>query len=132
MPILKLEQAAPVSDRAVEEIPEEGVMRGNTFVVPIGPQHPALKEPGHFEFTVDGEVVTSARMRLGYAHRGIEKAAESRNWIQNLYLFERVCGICSHVHTMAYAMGVEKLANVEVSMRAHAIRQIVSGLRTYP
>lgn len=124
----KIEQAAPVPDRYVEEIPEEGVMRGNTFVVPIGPQHPALKEPGHFEFTVDGEIVTAARMRLGYAHRGIEKAAESRNWIQNLYLFERVCGICSHVHTMAYAMGVEKLANVEVPMRAHAIRQIVAGL----
>lgn len=124
----KIEQATSVADRVVEEIPEEGVMRGNTFVVPIGPQHPALKEPGHFEFTVDGEVVTSARMRLGYAHRGIEKAAESRNWIQNLYLFERVCGICSHVHTMAYAMGVEKLANVEVPMRAQAIRLIVAGL----
>ena len=27
-----------------------------TFVVPVGPQHPALKEPGHFEFTVEGEV----------------------------------------------------------------------------
>ena len=71
---------------------------GISLSFPIGPQHPALKEPGHFEFTVDGEIVTAASMRLGYAHRGIEKAAESRNWIQNLYLFERVCGICSHVH----------------------------------
>ena len=124
----EIEQAKPVEERRVEELPEEGVIGGNTFVVPIGPQHPALKEPGHFEFTVDGEIVTAARMRLGYAHRGIEKAAESRNWIQNLYLFERVCGICSHVHTMAYAMGVEKLAGVEVPMRAQAIRQIVAGL----
>lgn len=124
----KIEQAKPVEGRRADELPDEGVVGGNTFVVPIGPQHPALKEPGHFEFTVDGEIVTAARMRLGYAHRGIEKAAESRNWIQNLYLFERVCGICSHVHTMAYALGVEKLANVEVPMRAQAIRQIVAGL----
>lgn len=123
----KIEQATPVEGRA-NEIPDPGVVGGNRFVVPIGPQHPALKEPGHFEFTVDGEIVTEARMRLGYAHRGIEKAAESRNWIQNLYLFERVCGICSHVHTLAYSMGVEKLAKVEVPMRAQAIRQIVSGL----
>ena len=123
-----VEQARPVENRRVGATPEEGVIDGNTFVVPIGPQHPALKEPGHFEFTVDGEIVTAARMRLGYAHRGIEKAAESRNWIQNLYLFERVCGICSHVHTMAYAQGVEKLAQVEVPMRAQAIRQIVAGL----
>ena len=35
------------------------------FVVPIGPQHPALKEPGHFEFTVEGEVITGATVRLG-------------------------------------------------------------------
>ena len=42
------------------------------FIVPIGPQHPALKEPGHFEFTVDGELATAASVRLGYVHRGIE------------------------------------------------------------
>ncbi len=102
--------------------------RGDRFIVPIGPQHPALKEPGHFEFTVDGEIVTDAAIRLGYVHRGIEKACESRNWIQNLYLFERVCGICSHTHSYAYTLGVEKLAGVEVSLRAQAIREVVAGL----
>jgi ech hydrogenase subunit E len=122
------EQAVPVSSRDVETIPAKGALRGNTFSVPIGPQHPALKEPGHFEFTVDGEIVTAARMRLGYAHRGIEKAAESRNWFQNLYLFEHVCGICSHTHSMAYSMGVEKLAQIEVPPRAQAIRELVACL----
>ncbi|MEN6523414.1 MAG: nickel-dependent hydrogenase large subunit [Anaerolineaceae bacterium] len=94
------------------------------FIVPIGPQHPALKEPGHFEFTVDGENVTSATIRLGFVHRGIEKLAESRSYIQNLYMFERVCGICSHVHSTAFASGVEKLAGVTVSPRVKAIRTL--------
>ena len=98
------------------------------FIVPIGPQHPALKEPGHFEFTVDGEVVTSAQARLGYVHRGIEKGAEARNWTQNLYLVERVCGICSHVHGTALALGVEKLAGVTAPPRAQAIRTLVAEL----
>lgn len=123
-----IEQAKPVEGRQAVEVPEAGRVGDSTFVVPIGPQHPALKEPGHFEFTVDGEIVTAARMRLGYAHRGIEKAAESRNWIQNLYLFERVCGICSHTHALAYSLGVEKLAQVEVPARAQAIREVVAGL----
>ena len=123
-----LEQAKPMEGRLPDEAPELGVIGGNKFVIPIGPQHPALKEPGHFEFTVDGEIVTGARMRLGYAHRGIEKAAESRNWFQNLYLFERVCGICSHTHAMAYSLGVEKLAQVEAPPRAQAIRELVAGL----
>jgi ech hydrogenase subunit E len=98
------------------------------FVVPIGPQHPALKEPGHFEFTVDGETVTAASVRLGYVHRGIEKATESRNWAQNLYLLERVCGICSHTHALCYALGVEALAEVTAPPRAQAIRTLVAEL----
>lgn len=101
---------------------------GEKFIIPIGPQHPALKEPGHFEFTVDGEVVVGASVRLGYVHRGIEKATESRNWIQNLYLLERICGICSHVHAMAYCLAVEKLAGVQASPRAQAIRSLVGEL----
>lgn len=98
------------------------------FVIPIGPQHPALKEPGHFEFTVDGEVVVDATVRLGYVHRGIEKATEARNWTQNMYLLERVCGICSHVHATAYCQGVEALAEVEAPPRAQAIRELVAEL----
>lgn len=107
---------------------EAAVQDKKRFVVPIGPQHPALKEPGHFEFTVDGEVVTGATVRLGYAHRGIEKAVESRNWTQSLYLLERICGICSHVHAMTYCLGVEKLAGAEAPPRAQAIRILVAEL----
>lgn len=98
------------------------------FTVPIGPQHPALKEPGHFLFTVEGEIVTDAVVRLGYAHRGIEKATEERNWTQNLYLLERICGICSHIHATAYCLGVEALAGVEAPPRAQAIRVLVAEL----
>lgn len=98
------------------------------FIVPIGPQHPALKEPGHFEFTVDGEIVTGASARLGYVHRGIEKGAETRNWVQDLYLMERVCGICSHTHATTFSLGVEKLAGVTVPPRAQAIRVLFCEL----
>jgi len=105
------------------EVPE-----GERFIIPIGPQHPALKEPGHFEFTVDGETVMDATVRLGYVHRGIEKATESRNYVQNMYILERICGICSHTHAMTYALGVEKLAGVEAPPRAQAIRVLVAEL----
>ena len=48
------------------------------FIIPIGPQHPALKEPENFMLTVDGEYVVDVRARIGYNHRGIEKAMEDR------------------------------------------------------
>ncbi len=98
------------------------------FIVPIGPQHPALKEPGHFEFTVDGEIVTAATIRLGYVHRGIEKRTEAQSYIQNLYILERICGICSHIHATAYVLGVEKLAGVTAPPRAQAIRVLFAEL----
>ncbi len=102
--------------------------KSEKFIVPIGPQHPALKEPGHFEFTVDGEVVTGASVRLGYVHRGIEKGAEDRNWTQDIYLVERVCGICSHIHATALALGVEKMAGVTAPARAQAIRSLIGEM----
>ncbi len=106
----------------------EEIIERKPFEVTVGPQHPALKEPGNFQFTVDGEIVTNAAVRLGYAHRGIEKAAEERNWIQNIYLVERICGICSHIHATAYCLAVEHLANIQAPPRAQAIRVLVSEL----
>ena len=106
----------------------ENAKKPQKFIVPIGPQHPALKEPGHFEFTIEGEVVTNATARLGYVHRGIEKGTETRNYVQSLYLVERVCGICSNVHAMAFAIGVEKLAGVTIPPRAQAIRVLIAEL----
>jgi len=100
----------------------------SSFTIPIGPQHPALKEPGHFLITVDGEIVTKTVVRLGYAHRGIERALEERNYTQCMYLLERICGICSHIHATAYCHSVEQLAGVEVPPRAQAIRLLVAEL----
>ena len=63
-------------------------------VIPIGPQHPALKEPESFSITLEGERILDASVRLGYNHRGVEKAAEQRTWIQdiNAQIFGRVVG----------------------------------------
>ena len=45
--------------------------RDYTYKIPIGPQHPALKEAVHLRFEVDGEKVVNVTPRLGYAHRVI-------------------------------------------------------------
>ena len=100
---------------------------GTAFEVPIGPQHPALKEPILLLFKVDGDIVVDVWPRI-HTHRGIEKATESRNYIQNIYLCERVCGICSFIHTLVYTQGVEKLLDIEAPPRAQYIRVIVSEL----
>lgn len=100
----------------------------NRVVIPIGPQHPSLKEPGCFTITLEGEKVVKAVVGVGYNHRGLEKACESRNYIQNLYLIERVCGICSHTHGVAFCQGIEELAGISIPGRAAYIRVIVAEL----
>ena len=98
------------------------------ITIPLGPQHPALKEPENFMLVLEGEQISGATVNLGYNHRGMEKAAESRTYIQNLYLIERVCGICSHSHTTTYITNVEELAKAEVPQRALAIRTLFAEL----
>lgn len=100
----------------------------NKVVIPIGPQHPALDEPASFTVTLNGEKVDSVVIGVGYNHRGLEKACESRSYIRDLYIIERVCGICSHAHTSAFCMAVERLAGVTVPERAEYIRAIVAEL----
>jgi NADH-quinone oxidoreductase subunit D len=98
------------------------------FTIPIGPQHPALKEPISLRMTVEGEVIQDADIRLGYNHRGLEKLAEERTWIQNIYLTERICGICSHSHATCYVQGVEKLMELNPPKRGLYIRILVAEL----
>ena len=99
-----------------------------SYIVPIGPYHPALEEPIHAKLYTEGEVIKDAEVFVGYNHRGIEKLATERNAIQTLVLVERVCGICSHSHAFTYAMCVETINGVEVPKRGQYIRVITAEL----
>ena len=99
-----------------------------SYVVPIGPYHPALEEPIHAKLYTEGEVIKDAEVFVGYNHRGIEKLATERNAIQTLVLVERVCGICSHSHALTYAMCVENINGIEVPKRGQYIRVITAEL----
>lgn len=97
-------------------------------VIPIGPQHPALKEPASFDVTLKGERVADILVKVGYNHRGIEKACEERTYLQSVYLVERVCGICSHSHSTCFIQAVEEIANIKIPPRAAYIRSLVGEL----
>jgi Ni,Fe-hydrogenase III large subunit len=103
-------------------------MGSQRMTIPIGPQHPVLKEPLSFLLTVEGERIAGSVLRIGYVHRGIERLCQERNYVQNVHLLERVCGICSHVHTTAYCQGVEALLGLQVPPRGLYLRTLLSEL----
>ncbi len=99
-----------------------------TYQIPVGPIHPALKEPVQFEFEIDGEKIVNVDVHLGHVHRAVEWTGMQRNPIQILYLAERICGICSYCHPMAFALAAERAAVIEVPERADYLRVIHAEL----
>ena len=99
-----------------------------SYHIPIGPIHPALKEPVFFEFEIDGERIVDVDVKLGHVHRAIEWASRKRNPIQILYLAERICGICSYCHPAAFTLAVETAADIQAPERAEYLRVIQGEL----
>ena len=92
-----------------------------SMLIPFGPQHPVLPEPLQLRLEINDEQVVSAMPVVGYVHRGLEKLAEQKDFQQDTYLIERVCGICSFIHSLTYCMGIEELMNIEVPARATSV-----------
>lgn len=92
-----------------------------------GPQHPIT---GHLRFVLDldGDIIVNMMPEIGYTHRGIEKMAENRNYVQIVPLAERICNIDSFNVSLGYVTAVEELMDVTVPERAHFIRTIMAEL----
>ncbi|HHT19373.1 MAG: nickel-dependent hydrogenase large subunit [Methanobacterium sp.] len=98
------------------------------MILPIGPIHPGLKEPVRLKLETQGEKVISAEIDFGYVHRGIERVMTGKTWQKGIYLSERVCGICSYIHTQTFAETFEKIAGERVPLRAQYLRSLTNEL----
>ncbi|HEX2938126.1 MAG TPA: nickel-dependent hydrogenase large subunit [Ruminiclostridium sp.] len=101
----------------------------SSYNIPIGPVHVVLEEPIYFKLEVEGETVVGLEINAGHVHRGIEFLAMQRNFYQDLTLTERVCSLCSNNHPFTYCMAVEKLAGIEVPVRAEYLRTIADEIK---
>ena len=99
-----------------------------SYKIPMGPYHPGLEEPYKLDMICEGETVKDAELNIGFNFRGIEHLAETRNYVQVIALMERVCGICSFIHTLTLCQAMEKLAGVEAPPRAQYIRVVMAEL----
>ncbi|EKD69483.1 MAG: membrane-bound [NiFe]-hydrogenase-3, large subunit (Chain E), partial [uncultured bacterium] len=104
------------------------VLGGGTYLLPVGPIHAGIIEPGHFRFSCFGEHIINLDAQLFYTHKGLEKITEGMNHINANFIAERVCGVCSLSHSVAYSQAVEKITSAEVPARARTIRVILLEL----
>ncbi len=95
----------------------------------LGPQHPSTHGVFRLRVTFDGEVVLDVEPVFGYLHRGTEKLAESRSYVQIVTLTDRMDYVASMSNNLAYVRTVEKLAGIEVPERAQYMRVISAELQ---
>lgn len=99
-----------------------------TFEIPVGPIHAGIIEPGHFRFQTIGETILHLDAQLFFTHKGIEKLLEGKTVGEGLKIVERVCGVCTVSHALAYCEAVEKLANIELSRESLLWRTVLAEM----
>jgi NADH-quinone oxidoreductase subunit D len=118
---LEVESRTPVVDETGRTVDQ--------LVVNIGPSHPSTHGVCRIIAHLDGEVVVKAEPVIGYLHRGIEKMAENRTYLQVVPLTDRLDYVGSMYANWAYCRSVERLAGITVPERAEYIRVIVCELQ---
>lgn len=92
------------------------------YTLNFGPQHPAAHGVLRLVLEMNGELVERADPHIGLLHRGTEKLAETRTWVQSVPYMDRLDYVSTMSNEHAYCMAVEKLLGVDVPERALYIR----------
>ncbi len=92
------------------------------YTINFGPQHPAAHGVLRLVLELDGEVVARADPHIGLLHRGTEKLAETRTWVQSVPYMDRLDYVSMMSNEHAYCMAIEKLLGLEVPLRGQYIR----------
>ena len=108
--------------------PDLGTQRDGEFELPFGPIRAGVVESAHFRFLTVGEEIRRLEMQLFYKHRGIEQLFEGQPLALCPVIAERISGISSFAHSLAFCQAVERAAEMEVPVRAQLLRTIYAEL----
>src|SRR5471032_1698448 len=92
------------------------------YTLNFGTQHPAAHGVLRLVLELDGEVIQRADPHIGLLHRATEKLAEHKTFIQSVPYMDRLDYVSMMSNEHAYVMAIEKLAGIEVPLRAQYIR----------
>ena len=98
------------------------------YTMNFGPQHPAAHGVLRLVLELDGEVIVRADPHIGLLHRGTEKLAEHKTWIQSLPYMDRLDYVSIMPNEHAYCLAVERLLGLDVPIRAQYIRVMFDEL----
>jgi Ni,Fe-hydrogenase III large subunit len=117
-------QAEPSRQSAPEVV---GATR-DVQLLPFGPVRADVLESGEFLFFYIGEAILHYQPRLFFKHRGMEKRFEGLSPSGGVIMAERVSGVGSVAHALAYCQAIEAAANCTVPPRARFLRVLLAEM----
>lgn len=99
-----------------------------TFVLNVGPQHPATHGVLRVKMRMDGEYIVDAETVIGYIHRMHEKMGELKSYPQFLMNLSRMDYLGALGYCHGHVLLVEKASGIKVPERAEYIRAITVEL----
>ena len=108
---------------------ETTVLGADEIILNMGPQHPSTHGVLRVKLHLDGEKVIGSECVIGYLHRGVEKIAEHRTYLQFAPYVDRMDYVAAVSNGLGYCETIEKLMGVEAPPRARVIRTILTELQ---
>ena len=109
-----------ISERAIE---------GDTVLLNMGPQHPSTHGVLRLLLELDGELVINCIPDIGYLHTGVEKNMEAKSYEKAEVMTDRLDYLNTVGNNLVYCLAIEKLVELDVPVRAQAIRVILTELQ---
>ena len=101
---------------------------GQVFSLPWGPVRSGIQESLELLLETPGEDILNLSIRPHYKHRGIAKQFEGRTIADGVLVAERVEGIASVAHALAFSHAVEAISGVTPPPRARIVRVLLAEL----
>lgn len=137
-PLRRTDTAAQLRERVTQDAPAVPRARSTRpasshvppgeptgMTLPVGPIHAGIIESGQFWISTSGETIEDLRLRLGYAHRGLERMFQSYlTLLEGWCLAEQVSGDASFAHSLAYCRAAEMLTETSSPPAARLLRAV--------
>ena len=98
------------------------------FTIPHGPVRSGVFESVEYVVETPGEDIPHVSVRPFAKHRGVQARFEGMGAVEGVLLAERVEGIASVAHALAYAHAVEAIAGITVPSTAALVRVVHAEL----
>ena len=124
-----MSQIEEVSLEQYKHLVSERALTGETMLLNMGPQHPSTHGVLRLLLELDGEIVVNCIPDIGFLHTGVEKNMEAKTYQKAEVMTDRLDYMNTMGNNLAYVMAVEKLIDVDVPVRAQALRVILVELQ---